>query len=187
MTTKTLTLGKKPSLKGIGVSSWAKELLEKTTYSKKKEVLNLAILTPADLGFTIYPTIKEFYARAKEKGYELCPAEVGPQLAGTVEETGWLFIAMEPITDSDGRPGVFAVERSGGGEQWLGAGWALPDGQWYLGSRVVFRLRKPLDSDTSTSVSALGNSEPLPSDIAARLEAVEAILKYHNLTSPTVS
>lgn len=187
MTTKTLTLGKKPSLADIEVSTWAKELLEKTTYSKKKEVLNLAILTPADLGFTIYPTTTEFYARAKEQGYDLCPAEVGPQLAGTLEETGWLYIAMEPITDSDGDPRVFTVERHGDGGQWLSTYWAGPDRQWRLGSRIVFVEQVPLDSDSSASASALGNSEPLPSDIAARLEAVEAILKYHNLTSPDVS
>lgn len=189
MTTKTLTLGTKPSLKGIEVSSWAKELLSKTTYSKKKEVLNLAILTPSDLGFTTYPTNTELYARAKERGYDLCPAEVGPHLAGTVEETDWLWIAMEPITGSDGNPRVFTVGRDVGGERWLFARWTLPDYQWNLDDRVVFRLRKPLDSDASASASALGSSESLPSDIEARLESLEAwranVLKA--LSKPDVS
>lgn len=167
MTKKTITLGKKPSLKGIEVSSWAKELLEKTTYSKKKETLNLAILTPADLGFTTYSTTTELYARAKEKGYDLCSAEVGPQIAGTLEETDWLCIAMEPITDSDGRPRVFAVGRDGDGGRWLYARWAAPGDQWDLDCRIVFRLRKPLDSGTPTSASALNLSDPLslPSEL----------------------
>lgn len=142
MKTIAITFGKKPSLKGIEVSLWAKELLAKTTYSKKKEALNLVFLTPADLGFTTYPTTTELYARAKEQGYDLCPAEAGPQLAGTLEEAGWMYIAMEPITDSDGGPSVFTVGRRGDGEQWLCAHWASPGDEWGLGGRIVFQMSK---------------------------------------------
>lgn len=175
MTTKTLILGKKPALKGVEVSSWAKELLAKTTYSKKKETLNLVITTPAELGFTDYPTTTQLYARAKEKGYDLCPAEVGPQLAGTLEEVGWIFVGMEPVADSVGDPLVFAVRRLDDGEQWLRTGWSHPGGQWGLDIRIVFRLRKPLDSDTQSSELALStlDSSAVELDHEARIAALE--------------
>lgn len=177
MTTKTITLGKKPSLKDIEISSRAKDLLKKTTYSKKNETLNLIITTPAELGFTTYPTTTQLYARAKEKGYDLCPAEVGPQLAGTLEEVVWLYIGMEPITASDGDPRVFTVERCDDGGQWLLTCWASPGPLWRLGYRVVFVEQVPLDSDTSDSELGTLNLETL----ALRVCELEKIVRHHNL------
>lgn len=148
-TYKTLTLGsKKPDLKGVEVSSYAKQLLAKTTYQEEKESIDLVVLTPADLGFTTYPTTAELFARAKEQGYGLCPAEVGPRLAGTLEEAGWLYVAMEPITDSDGYPRVFLVGRYGDGGQWLGTDWTGPGSRWDLSYRIVFTLNKESSKDS---------------------------------------
>ena len=58
---------------------------------------------------------------------------------------------MKQITDSDGDPGVFRLERDDDG-LWLRDDWAEPGGEWDPSSGFVFRLRKParLD-DTSRS------------------------------------
>jgi hypothetical protein len=146
---KTIEIGgKKPSLEGVEISSWAKELLEKVRYQKNKEEIDLIVVTPADLGFTEYTTTTQVFAKAKEQGYELCPAEVGARLAGNVKDTGWLYIAHEPIADSDGSPRVFRVERYDVGAQWLNTNWAHPQFQWNLDNRIVFRLRKSLSTET---------------------------------------
>lgn len=143
---KTIVLGKKkPDLNGFEISGYAYDLLEKVEYQNKKQSVDLVVLTPADLGFTSYPTTTELFARAKEQGYDLCPAEIGPRLRAQYKDQPngeWLSIANEPITDSGGYPGVFAVGRDSDGGRWLHAGWADPEGQWDLGGRVVFRLRK---------------------------------------------
>ncbi len=170
---KTITLGgKKPSLKGIEVSVWAKELLGKTTYQKKKEEIDLVTLTPQELGFTSYPTTTELFARAKEQGYELCPAEIGPRLREMYKDqpnSEWLWVAHEPITDSDGYPNVFTVERCTDGRLWLNTRWTYPDSQWDLGVRLVFRLRKgTLTSDTQILER---NSETLSLEL--RIEKLE--------------
>jgi len=102
-----------------------------------------------DLGFAQNPTTDELYAKAKELGLELCPAETGPHLRLKYEEVfkreqpmnEYLRVAMKQITGSGGNPRVFIVRRSGGGF-WLGGDWAGPAGRWSLGDEFVFRFRK---------------------------------------------
>lgn len=165
---KTLSLGEtkdslRKKLKEYHVSSYASELFDKMDVSDAQEV-DLVILTPRDLGFTENPTTTELYARAKERGYDLCPADVGPVLRVNYDDqpTGeYLWIAIEPITDSDGDPGVFGVERGGDGERWLYGVWSGPVDRWGLGRRIVFRLRK--------------SSDPLSLEL--RVEALERIVR----------
>ena len=121
----------------------------------QQETITLIDLCPADLGFTENPTTDELldekrltqWSAANLDGYaiELCPAEVGPHFA--VQYKGQpkgevLWIAMERIPDSDGRPSVFDVKRRDGGALWLHDGWARPGARWKLGGRILFRLRK---------------------------------------------
>jgi hypothetical protein len=147
----TLTLGKtadqyrKAFKKGdIQLSSRGEDLLSKMPVGKKEKV-EVGIMTVRDLGFTTYTTTTELFTRIKEKGYDLCLAEVGPalRLAYTNQPVGqWLYVAMEQIIDSDGHPDVFSVERDVGGERWLRSLWVSPDSKWDLGHELVFRLRK---------------------------------------------
>jgi len=139
------------------VTHWAADIMGQkafTTLDQAEEAM-LVILTPKDLGFTENPRTdafmtKEFLAKWSEEnleGYvlELCPAEVGPQLRIQYEDQPngeVLWIAMERITDSDGDPNVFNVERDDDGYRFLGGSYAGPVGFWPLGDRIVFRLRK---------------------------------------------
>lgn len=162
--------------KGIQVSGYTDELLgvmPKTT----GVVDDLVIVTVADLGFTTYTTTRELYARATERGYELCPAEVGPALRLAYDDQPkgeWLYIAMEPLLGSGRGPRVFAVERRDDGGQWLGTHWTDPESQWSLDCRLVFRLRKSLGTlDTESLAPSLSGSLTLES-LAKRIAALEA-------------
>lgn len=145
---KTIHLGgAKPELKDVHVSDWAKDMLDKVSYQKKKEPCDLVCLTPGELGFNKPPTTTELYAAAKEQGYDLCPAEVGPRLREvyTDQPLGeWLYVAMEPIPDSGGGPSVFGVGRSDGGGSWLDVAWAGPARRWDLCKVVGHKWAKSL-------------------------------------------
>jgi len=54
---------------------------------------------------------------------------------------GWVRIGMKQISDPDGDPGVFVLERDGDGV-WLSYDWTEPDERWDPDRRFVFRLRK---------------------------------------------
>ncbi|MBI1934301.1 hypothetical protein HYS30_01415 [Candidatus Peregrinibacteria bacterium] len=118
------------------------------------ETLHLVRLRVRDLGYTDpnnLPTIREIFGDPGKKngrihalGLELCPPETGPyqRLADKDQPLGdWYYIGMEPITDSDGSPGVFGLGRFGGGV-WLSNYWAGPGGQWDLDRGVLLRRRK---------------------------------------------
>lgn len=145
---------------GFTVSDYAKSLVNNrdfTTLDKEEEV-DTIILTPADFGYERMPTtielldptrLAEWSAQNAERldGHvlELLPAEVGPHIRDQykVQPNGEvLWIAMERITISDGYPGVFSVKRRSDGKQGLYARWMVPNSQWSLDYRIVFRLRK---------------------------------------------
>lgn len=167
------SLIKKIEKKGIYFSSYAKEIAEKIPKRTKKETFDVGIATVAELGFTSYPTTTELFAKIKELGYDLCPPETALYLRLLEEEEKgtYYWIAMNPISDSGGSPNVFDVKRNGDGKRWLDAGWAFPDVQWRLDSRIVFRLRKS---------SELGTSEPKnstlsPSDTLTLESAIKVV------------
>lgn len=104
---------------------------------KNPEIINLIRLKVKDLGFTKNPTTEELYAKAKELGLELCPAETGPHLRLKYEKVfkreqpmnEYLYTAMKQISDSDGNPLIFDIHRHGGGF-WLGDRWTHPTSEW---------------------------------------------------------
>jgi hypothetical protein len=145
---------------GFSVGNWAKDLMKRPTFTTQdaEEEIETIVLTPADFGYTRNPTttelldptrLAEWSAQNAERldGHvvELLPAEAGPHIRDQYKDQPKdevLWIAMERITDSDGDPNVFRVERRDDGERWLYARWTGPDDQWNLDGRVVFRLRK---------------------------------------------
>jgi hypothetical protein len=139
------------------VSPYAKRIMkhEQFTTLPAPETVLLIALTPEDLGFTDRPTIAEVlnnerlaeWSDANLAGWQvtLNPAEVGPHLA--IQYTGqmegeFLWIGMERIPGSGGRPYVFYLERNDEGGRSLDAHWTYPYALWRLEYLVALRLRR---------------------------------------------
>lgn len=133
---------------GCRVSDWAREIVGKSAFTTLASPTEVSLVRAKirDLGFSDpndLPTTPQVFARAKEFGLLLCPAEVGPHLAiqftdQSVDDVVW--IAMEPIADLGGYPDVFLVFRRGDA-RFLRADCADPDRDWRLESEVVFVSR----------------------------------------------
>ena len=139
------------------VSPYAKRIVKHeafTTLPAPETALQIA-LTPEDFGFTDRPTIADMlnpdrlaeWSAANLDGWqvELNPAETGPQLA--IQYTGqpqneFLWIGMERIPGSGGRPFVFYLEHNDEDMYSLDAHWTYPYALWRLDYLVAFRLRK---------------------------------------------
>lgn len=127
---------------GINIDNAARSFLESNdfTISKTREHVDLVRLTVADLGLPRGATTEEIYRTAESLGLELCPAEVGPHLRLAYQGFEWMFIAMKPITDSDGESFVFHLYRYDGGPE-LTMAFAKPTDEWAHHYRFVFRIR----------------------------------------------
>lgn len=165
-TWKTIKINKKITKQdlekaGINVSSYAANILEKTEF--KKETVDLIKITVNELGFDSYATTEQIYAKAKERGLELCPASVGSVLRLEYKDqpkNEWLFIGMETIADRGGDPSVFYLVHDEGG-LWLSSGWACPTDLWSPDGEFVFRLRKSLGKSETSDSLTLGSFDPL--------------------------
>jgi hypothetical protein len=127
--------------KGIWVSDYAKDLLQKTEFSKETKTYNLVQFTVGQLGLQTGATTDQIYAQAQELGLELCPAEVGPQLRLSYSGGDWKLIAMKQITDRSGHPHVFYLHRDGGVLE-LNVRNAKPAYRWASDDHFVFCARK---------------------------------------------
>ncbi len=150
-TFKIIKLGTLPNVKAIRkaitntgsrISDWAGDIMSKKefTVAKKETEVELVVASVAELGFKDGAKYSAICERAKNFDLNLCPAEVGPQLRLQYTDQPkdeWLHIAMEPITDSDGRLSVFHVEHDDG-EFWLLGDGGLPGGFWDGDCRFVF-------------------------------------------------
>lgn len=134
----------------MALSEPAKELLESPDFkvSLSPTEIDLAFIPLRLLGFKQSPTRKEIISRALEKGYELCPAEVGPQLRWQYPDQpiGDLVIAMIPLyrrADSSS-PRVFSVEnmKSADAQEdrtlWLSIDGGYDNYTWNIDKRFVF-------------------------------------------------
>lgn len=131
------------------VSSWAKNIIGQPLFTTSPEPAEVAFVRAKvrDLGFRTRPTTPALFDRDRLAGLGLdfCQAEDGPHLRLALQDqpAGDLFwVVMEPITDSDGFPGVFYIERYDDGLRWLDAYVVNPYYRWYLEDGIVFRLRK---------------------------------------------
>jgi len=132
--------------RGFRVSGWADDILGKLEFkaTESEEEVGLVRASVADLGFSEGATTEQIYSRAKERGLELCPAEVGPQFRLQYKDQPtdeWIRVAMEPIFDSVRDPYVFHVVYDHDG-RWLSADYARPACFWAPGDLWVFRVSK---------------------------------------------
>src|SRR3989338_7539783 len=127
---------------GFKISDWAEQILEKTPLPGSPSEINLVRMTVADLGFEFNATTEDIYARAKELGLDLCPAEVGPELRLQYPDQPlgeWSNVAMKPIMDADGFLYIFYFEYDKDG-RWLKAGAGGAMGNWSANFSFFFVL-----------------------------------------------
>ncbi len=122
---KTITLGKYKTTyalydairaNGNVISEYAHEIMDKVLLSQTKKTIHLVLLTTKELTGKDRATTAEVFAGAARLGLHKCPAEVGPYLREQYQDQPngeWIFVGMEPISDSDGFLRVFYVVRSG--------------------------------------------------------------------------
>ena len=120
----------------ISIDREAIKLLEETTFTVSPRVtqVKLVIQSGADLGFNTDVSYDQICFRAKERGLELCPVEVGPQLRLQYKDQirgEWLVIAS-------GGPNLFLVGHDDSGRLWLGTDYFGPDRVWSPVARFVF-------------------------------------------------
>ena len=127
------------------------EMFRDEEYQKRNEQrqnnpnqIDLVRLKVRDLGILSVTDIDQIEVRAKKFGLDFCPAEVG--LHQRLKDKDhplyeWYLIAMKTMTDRDGYPNVFSLERNDSG-LWLDNDWANPDGRWNPSHEFMFRLRQ---------------------------------------------
>ncbi|HZS43063.1 MAG TPA: hypothetical protein VFA52_02470 [Candidatus Paceibacterota bacterium] len=131
---------------GYRINGWGNNVLDQKdfTVAKKMHNIDLVVVSVADLYFKEGAIQRDIYARAKEIGLGLCPAEVGPQLRLQYKDQPrgeCLWIGMEYIRDSDGYPLVFDVAHNDVG-QWLCGHLGEPGHFWAADDLFVFVARK---------------------------------------------
>jgi hypothetical protein len=143
------------------ISDWAKDLLKTIPEDIELDTTRkFKTMTLEELGFENGAMTKEILNEEflKTKGLALC----NPKDVFLIEPKDWCYVAMNPITDRDGDPGVFSL-RSDDAELELYGRSADSDFGWDSGVRFVFLV--------STSTSETQN---LPSD-TLNLELARAI------------
>jgi len=108
--------------------------------SRTRSEINLAVVTVSQLGFPEGASLADVYARARQIGLELCPAEVGPllRLQYLDQPLGeFLHVAMKPIAAYGGGLVDFTLANTGAGLTLLG-GDGRPDLVMHPGVRFVF-------------------------------------------------
>ena len=151
---KTVTLGNYYSIGGIRaafkyggfqISDQASSILDNTRLASQATAVDLVKVTVAELGFPKGSNIGDIYAQARERGLELCPAEVGPvlRLAYTDQPLyKWLAVGMGQTIGPDGYPNMFSVVHLKDGLWLYDYGWAKPADHWTPDHEFVFCLRK---------------------------------------------
>lgn len=126
---------------GIKITPWADYILEKSLFPGIETEVDLVLASGAELGFKEEAKYSELCVRAKQRGLELCPAEVGPALrfAQTCQPQGEsFFVAMEVVTDSFNEPRVFNIVNQGGSPRLFGNSVGKPEYLWHPDLRLVF-------------------------------------------------
>jgi hypothetical protein len=125
---------------GFHINKEADDILGRITFSSVEKEVSLVVYSVDELRFAIGATFAQICTNAKKLGLSLCPAEVGPALREQYRNqpmNEWLVTAMEPMTASGGRLGVFRVGRRDDG-LWLNSFYGRPGLVWDADLRFVF-------------------------------------------------
>jgi hypothetical protein len=104
----------------IKIGDAADEILGRPAfpYAREKTVVELAIVSAAELGLESESSLADFYNRARRLGLMLCPAEVALQLRLDYRNQPLgeaLTIAMEPVNTYAGEPTILSLVNWGTG------------------------------------------------------------------------
>lgn len=141
-TYKSIT-GLKQSLffRGFQLGGWGDAVLNNVQLAKKEKEINLHIASVRELTGKDEETNRKINEAIVESGYNLCPAEVGPQLRlqYTDQPKGeWIRLAMEPLKDSKGSLFIFCIDHDFAGK-WLCGNNGHPDNiNWTGDSLFLF-------------------------------------------------
>ena len=128
---------------GCGIGNSAGEILARPTFTLRGAKTNVELFTvsAAELGFkTDTASLADIFARAKQLGFGLAAAEVGPQLRLQYIDQPigeFLIIGMEPIRTWTGAPVILNVANGGAGLILIGQDGSA-DAQISVASRFVF-------------------------------------------------
>ena len=128
---------------GCGIGNSAGEILARPTFTLRGAKTNVELFTvsAAELGFkTDTASLADIFARAKQLGFGLAAAEVGPQLRLQYFDQPigeFLIIGMEPIRTWTGAPVILNVANGGAGLILIGQDGSA-DAQISVASRFVF-------------------------------------------------
>jgi hypothetical protein len=128
---------------GCGIGDSAQEILARSafTLSATRTSVELFSVSAAELGFQANTaSLADIYARARQLGFELAAAEVGPQLRLQYFDQPigeFLIIAMEPIRTWKGELVILNVANGGAGLILIGQDGSA-DAQISAASRFVF-------------------------------------------------
>ena len=128
---------------GCGIGNSAGEILARPTFTLRGAKTNVELFTvsAAELGFkTDTASLADIFARAKQLGFGLAAAEVGPQLRLQYFDQPigeFLIIGMEPIRTWTGTPVILNVANGGAGLILIGQDGSA-DAQISVASRFVF-------------------------------------------------
>ena len=130
--------------KGNRISSYGNDILGKIALAETETEVTLHSATVKELTGKDVASNREINEAIRSKGYDLCPAEVGPQLRLQYSDQPsgeYLRVAMEPIADSDGDLFIFDVNHAYD-DRWLDSDGGHPDDRWNGDNRFVFVSRK---------------------------------------------
>lgn len=144
---------------GCKVGGQASEILARPTFTlgSRKTDVDLVAVSPAELGFmSDTVTLAAVYARARQLGFALAAAEVGPQLRLQYFDQPmgeFLIIGMDPIETWSGEPIILNVANGGAGLVLIGQD-GRAGAEISATSRVVFVRPQQRDLDTELAEQA---------------------------------
>ena len=128
---------------GFCIGSWADDILKSSNFilASKERKIDLVRIIPQDLGFQSGAYRTDIYKRALGLGFELCPAEVGPQLRLQYIDQlkiESIQIGMEPQVDSEGHESEFRIVHGGDDLLWLAGDHKHSNDFWKENEYFVF-------------------------------------------------
>ncbi|KJC54455.1 hypothetical protein UB31_05030 [Bradyrhizobium sp. LTSP849] len=147
---------------GCGIGNSAGEILARPIFTLRdtKTDIELFTVSAAELGFqTDTALLADIYARAKQLGFGLAAAEVGPQLRLQYFDQPigeFLIVGMEPIRTWKGAPVILNVANGGAGLILIGQDGGA-DTQISVASRFVFmRTNEAAPAEAPEAVALVG-------------------------------